>query len=352
MDLQNIRSTIDQIDDQLLRLLHRRMEYALRARKQKVQLTDPQREEQVFRNVIDRATGLLEYSFVSSLFESIIEQSKQVQQKGLKLVAFQGEHGAWGEIASRSLGPDMVPVPCKEFVDVFDGVVAKEFDFGVVPVENSIEGGVNEVNDLLIETDVRIAGEIRLPIHQNLLVIPGSDYRELKLVYSHPQALAQCRAFIRRTKLDPRPFYDTAGAARWLAQERPQASAAIASSLAAKLYGLEVVKENIEDHPQNMTRFVVIVHRDSQQTGDKCTIVFSTAHRSGSLYNVLKTFAENLINLTRIESRPVRQQPGTFAFLVDFLGDEGGENVRNALRLLELQAENLKVLGFYPEASQ
>ena len=355
MDLHEIRTQIDLIDQHILRLLHQRMEFALRARKQKTELTDRAREEAVLRNVINRATGLLEYPFVASLFQTIISESKEVQGKDSKLVGFQGEHGAWGDLAVRSLGPNQVPVPSKEFIDLFTAVANKDIDYGVVPIENSIEGGINEVNDLLVETDVQIISEVKVAVHQHLLVLPGTDYRELKVVYSHPQALAQCRAFLRRNKLEARPFYDTAGAAKWLAQERPQAAAVIASSLAADLYGLEVVKENIEDNAHNVTRFVQIADKASAghgRNGNKCTLVFTTKHRAGALFEVLKAFAENGINLTRIESRPMRKEPGVFAFLLDFLGNEYDSAVHGTLKRLRESTVSLKVLGFYQEAVQ
>ena len=350
MDLHEIRTTIDHIDQKLLRLLDQRMEFALRARKRKDHVSDPAREQQVLKNVSKPASALLDSGFLANVFRSIMVESKRLQEQNLQLVGFQGEHGAWGELAVRRLGPEMVPIPCLEFGDVFSGVAGHDLDCGIVPVENSLEGAVTEVNDMLVDTDLKIVAEVVIPIHQNLLALPGCDYREIKVVYSHPQALGQCRAFLLRNKLEPRPFYDTAGAARWLAHERQNSAGVIASSLAAELYGLEIIKERIEDNTENFTRFLLLSREPRPEPGNKCTVVFSTQHRAGALFEVLRIFAENTINLTRIESRPIRKNPGAYAFLLDFLGNEHDPAVRKTLERMKEATASFKILGFYQEA--
>lgn len=350
MELDELRKKIDAIDYELLKLLNRRMEYALRTRKMKDSIDDPEREKQVMDGALRHSKGLVRQEFTRKLFNEIISESRDLQGKSLKLAGFQGEHGAFSEVAVRSLGREWVPIPCPEFIDVFEGVGKGQFDYGVVPVENSLEGAVTQVNDLLVETDLRIVAEIKVPVHHCLLALPDSDYRDIKVVYSHPQALAQCRGFIARNKLEPRPYYDTAGAAMMLANERPKAAAAIASRLCAEIYDLEALKENIEDHESNFTRFVVLSREKSNEPGNKCSIIFSTAHRAGALYGVLKVFSDAGINLTRIESRPIRKDPGKFAFLLDFQGSDGDENVAKALAKMEKEAAMYKFLGCYKEA--
>lgn len=352
MNLKDIRNRIDHLDLQLVALLHQRMEYALQAGKHKDAVFDPSREEAILKNVTAKGSAVLEAPFIVNLFHSIIANSKRLQEKKLKLVGFQGEHGAWSEIAIQQFGYEMVPMPCFEFGDVFSGVARQELDFGVVPVENSLEGSVNEVNDLLIGTDLFIVGEVVLPIHHNLLALPGSDHRDIRSVYSHPQALAQCRAFLTRNKLEPRPFYDTAGAARWLRHEGPRTSGVIASKLAAGIHGLEIVKENIEDHPDNATRFVLLSTQPAGGQTNKCTIAFSTKHRVGALFDILRIFAEDKINLTRLESRPDRTAPGTFGFLLDFQGRPDNPAVLGMLERVKGLTVKFKNLGFYPEATQ
>lgn len=350
MNLAEIRAEIDQTDMQLVKLINQRMEYVLRAGKLKEVILDPAREEQVLRQLLAQARGLIRTEFITELYQSILSESKALQERNLKLVGFQGEHGAWGELAVRGYAGDMIPIPCLEFANVFEGVRDRELDMGMVPVENSLEGAVTEVNDILVETELIIAGEIVIPVRQCLLALPGTDYREIKVVYSHPQALAQCRSFLSRNKLEPRPFYDTAGAARWLAQERPSSTAVIASPIAAELYGLDIIKEDIGDNVDNFTRFLLISREPSATPGNKCSLVFSTQHRAGALFEVLQVFAEKEINLTRIESRPIRRNPGAYAFLLDFLGREDDPAVAQAMEEIRERTPMSRVLGYYPEA--
>jgi len=350
MNLAEIRAEIDQTDMQLVKLINQRMEYVLRTGKLKEVILDPAREEQVLRQMLAQARGLIRPEFISELYQSIIAESKLLQERNLKLVGFQGEHGAWGELAVRRYADDMIPIPCLEFANVFEGVRDRELDLGMVPVENSLEGAVTEVNDILVDTELKIAGEIVIPVRQCLLVLPGADYREIKVVYSHPQALAQCRSFLSRNKLEPRPFYDTAGAARWLAQERPSSTAVIASPIAAELYGLDIIKEDIGDNKDNFTRFLLISREPCLEAGNKCSMVFSTQHRAGALFEVLHVFAEDQINLTRIESRPIRRNPGAYAFLLDFIGKEDDPVIQQAMEKIRQMTPMFRILGFYPEA--
>jgi prephenate dehydratase/chorismate mutase/prephenate dehydratase len=352
LELHELRRLIDEADRRLLRLLDDRMQLAVRAGRLKAVVDDPGREEEVIRNVRANGFGLLDASFVETLFRGIMDESRALQERQRQLAAFQGEHGAWSELAIRRYDPLLVAMPCREFRDVFKVVADGSMDIGMVPVENSIEGAVGEVNDLLVETELRIVAEVLQPVQHCLLVLPNTDYRELKVVYSHPQALGQCAGFLARHGLEPRPFYDTAGAARWLANERPQSAAVIASSLAAELYGLEIVKEGIEDHAGNTTRFLALARSAGGRTGEKCSIVFSAPHRAGALLDVLRVFADQSLNLTRIESRPVRSDPGAFAFLLDFLGAEGDEHVARALAKLPDLTLNCKVLGFYQDGTK
>ena len=171
-----------------------------------------------------------------------------------------------------------------------------------------------------IETELKIVGEIKIPIHHCLLALPETEYRDLKIVYSHPQALAQCREFISRHKLEPRPFYDTAGAAKMLSEDRPDAACAIANKLCAELYHLEIIQENVEDHESNSTRFVILSRDESSEPGNKCSIMFSLKDEAGALFSILKIFSDRAINLTRIESRPHRNDPGNYVFFTDFEG--------------------------------
>ena len=227
----DVRKKINRIDYEIIKLLNDRMELALRTRKQKSKTKDRNREKAVFDNIGKYSHKLVHRDFSRNLFSEIMNESKRLQDQNLELIGFQGEHGANCEVASKTFNPDLVPIPCLEFADVFEGLENKNFDLGILPVENTLEGAVTEVNDLLINNkiDVRIVGEVKLAINHCLLTLPENDHREIKIVYSHSQALAQCRGFISRNNLEPRPFYDTAGAARMISNMRPKAAAAIAS---------------------------------------------------------------------------------------------------------------------------
>ena len=351
MKLKEIRGKIDKIDRELLVLLQERMGLALRSKKFKDSVSDPAREEALLARAERLSLDLVERSFTRQLLKTIIEESKRLQEEERKLVAFQGEHGAYGEVASRSLVPAGAYIPCMEFIDVFRGVEEGYFDLGVVPVENSLEGAVTQVNDLLTTTDLKVIGEAKLPVTHCLLAIEDTDYREIRVVYSHPQALAQCRGFLMRNHLEPRPFYDTAGAAKMLARENPKAAAAIASSLCAELYDLEILKESIEDGPSNTTRFLLLAREAYDNGGDKTSIIFATRHEAGQLFAVLRLFAEANINLTRIASMPLRSDPSNYCFFLDFEGSQKEEKVTNVLEQMKDMTISMKNLGSYPADS-
>jgi prephenate dehydratase/chorismate mutase/prephenate dehydratase len=351
MELGGLRKKIDRIDSEMVLLLRERMELSLRTAKFKETITDEEREKSVMENVRRFSGGLIDPEFSSKMFAEIISESKRVQEKRLKLVGFQGEHGAYGHLASYSYDGNFVPVPCAEFMEVFEGVKKGWFDFGIVPVENSLEGAVTEVNDLLIEEDLTIAGEVKLPIHHCFLALHDTHFEEIKIAYSHPQALAQCRGFLLKNGLEARPYFDTAGAAKMLSRTRPKAAGAIASKLCVELYDLTIAEEGIEDNKSNMTRFAVISNEKNREAGNKCSIVFSTKHKPGALSDVLQLFSEENVNLTRIESRPMKGNPGHYTFLLDFQGSDRNERIQNLLREVQKKTILFKFLGCYKEAS-
>ncbi len=349
MDLREIRMSIDATDYEIVKLLNRRMEYALRLKRLKRAVAEPGREDEVLAHVRSYSHNVVEPDFLEHLYKAIMGESKRIQEKGLRLIGFQGEHGAYSEVAAYAYGPSFVSIPCPSFHEVFREVDSGQLDCGIVPVENSLEGAVNEVNDLLVETDLRIIGEATIPIHHSLLALPEQDYRDLRTVYSHPQALGQCRAFIGRHKLEARPYYDTAGAALMLREQKPPATAVIASSLCAELYHLQILKDNVEDSDSNKTRFVVLSKEASPDDGDKCSIIFSVTHRPGGLFSVLKILSDAAINMTRIESRPLRNDPGSYAFFVDLEGSDRAERVASALEAVRTASTSYKFLGCYRE---
>jgi prephenate dehydratase len=324
------------------------MGLALRSKKFKETLNNPQQENDMLARAERLNLDLIESTFTRRLLNTIIDETKRLQDEDRSLAAFQGEHGAYGEVAARQLVPGGAYIPCLEFIDVFRGVEEGYFDLGVVPVENSLEGAVTQVNDLLTTTELKVIGEIKVTVSHCLLATEATDYREIRQVFSHPQALAQCRNFLMRNKLEARPYYDTAGAAKMLARENPRAAAAIASSLCAELYDLEIIKEGIEDGPSNSTRFLLLARKPHPENGDKTSIIFAVPHEAGRLYAVLKLFADAQINLTRIASMPLRTDPGNYSFFLDFEGSDKNEKVVAVLQEMEGLTKWMKYLGSYP----
>jgi len=351
MKLEEIRRKTDKIDRELLVLLQERMGLALRLKKFDLTVKEPKPEEDMVAHAERLNLDLIERSFTRQLLNTIIEESKRLQEEDRQLVAFQGEHGAYGEVAARSLIPAGAYIPCLEFIDVFRGVEDGHFDLGVVPVENSLEGAVTQVNDLLTTMNLKVIGEVKVTVNHCLLATEMTDYRDIRLAYSHPQALAQCRDFLSRNKLEPRPYYDTAGAAKMLARENPKAAAAIASALCAELYNLEIIKKGIEDGPSNSTRFLLLSREFYAGDGDKTSIIFAVSHEAGSLFGVLKLFSEANINLTRISSMPLRTDPGNYSFFLDFEGSEKDEKISRVLEQVEAMSISMKYIGSYPADS-
>jgi prephenate dehydratase len=267
-------------------------------------------------------------------------------------VSFQGEHGAYSEEAANAFFGDLTRTqPCHTLKEVFRAAEDGAVDFGVVPAENSLEGTVNQTYDLLLQSPLKISGEIKIRISHCLLALPGTKLGEISKVYSHPQALAQCQTFLDSLRATIEPAYDTAGSAKRIREETMHNAAAIASERAASLYGLDVVRKDIEDDAENYTRFFVVGKTDAEATGkDKTSIVFGTKHTPGSLHKALNELAVRGINLTKIESRPIRGTPWAYHFFVDFEGHRNEQVSSDALRALEGSTTFVKILGSYPRA--
>ena len=245
-------------------------------------------------------------------------------------IAFQGERGAYSENAVLQFFGDKVQVkPCRDFKDVFDSVCARDTPHGVVPVENSLEGSVTQNYDLFLHYDLKVCGEIIVKIEHCLIANPGTSLENIKVVYSHPQALAQCRSFLEDFGRELVPTYDTAGSVKMLKEKGLDNAAAIASERAANFYGMQILANDIADNPENYTRFFVLSKEDAAPTGkDKTSIIFSAAHKPGSLYDALGEFAKRGINLTKIESRPTKQTAWEYNFYLDFCGSPYRQKMR------------------------
>lgn len=270
----------------------------------------------------------------------------------MKTVAFQGERGAYSESAVyQFFGTTAKVKPCRDFRDVFESVKKQEAEAGVVPVENSIEGSVNQNYDLFFTYDLKVCGEVIVKVAHCLIANPGTSLDAVKAVYSHPQALAQCRSFLERLNCELIPTYDTAGSVKLIKEKKLTNAAAIASEKAAELYGMKILARDIADNPENYTRFFVLSTQDSAPTGkDKTSIIFSAKHEPGSLYHALGEFAKRNINLTKIESRPTKKTPWEYNFYLDFEGHRTEPRCAEALKALEKYAIFVRILGSYPKA--
>jgi prephenate dehydratase len=265
-------------------------------------------------------------------------------------VAFQGERGAYSELAVIHFFPNSIPIPVRSFQDVIETLLSGLCDYAVVPIENSIEGSVNEVYDLLLQSNLYIVGETYQRIHHCLITVKGNNLSSLKEVYSHPQALAQCRQYLNMKKLVSVPVYDTAGAVKMIKEGQNKRAAAIASKRAAEIYGMEILDVGIEDRKTNFTRFYVLSREfaNTKPSGnDGTSIIFSVKHAPGSLVNILSEFARREINLTKIESRPTKETPWEYNFFTDFEGHILDSKVKDVLKVIESKTTFVKVLGSY-----
>ncbi|MDQ7841285.1 MAG: prephenate dehydratase [bacterium] len=266
-------------------------------------------------------------------------------------VAFQGERGAYSEAAAIAHFGPLEPLPCRTLAAVFDAVERGTAVRGMVPVENSQAGSINDTYDLLVRHPLHIVGEHNQRIEHCLLALPGETLDSIRTVLSHPQALAQCDAFLARGGWETVATYDTAGSAQLVAVDRRTGVAAIAGRHAAEIYGLEVLAEGIETSPLNYTRFLALSLTPTPPVGRaKTSVVFSTANVPGALYRALGAFAERGINLTKLESRPRRDRPWEYLFYVDIETHRDSPEGRAALDDLARVSAFLRVLGSYPRA--
>ncbi|MFN7931386.1 MAG: prephenate dehydratase [Blastocatellia bacterium] len=274
-------------------------------------------------------------------------------------VSFQGEPGAFSTEAARQLlGNEIQLVPCETFDKMFAAVEAHEADYCLAPLENSLFGSVYQNYDLLLKHDFQIVGETTLRIVHNLIVAPETNLEDVRLVYSHPVALGQCRNFLQANPtMKPVVAYDTAGSVKMIMESREAGAAAIASAVAAEVYDAKIVVPGIEDDPQNFTRFSLLTRAEEAAAhplpeieGAKTSIVFTLENRTGSLYRAMAVFALRDLDLTKIESRPLIGRPWEYSFYLDFTGHTAEKRVQNALAHLAEFAGYVKVLGCYKAA--
>jgi prephenate dehydratase len=268
-------------------------------------------------------------------------------------VAFQGERGAFSEDAVIRFFGDAELIPCRSFARVFESVTKDGADFGVVPIENSQAGSINETYDLLLRYDLNIYGEIDLRVNHCLMALPGESLASIKTVYSHPQALAQCEQFLSKIGAEIVPTYDTAGSAKLIREKRLASCAAVASKRVAQIYEMQVLAENIQTIPSNYTKFFVISKKKAAYAEkNKTSLIFITKNIPGALYHCLGAFSRRGINLTKLESRPIKDKPWEYIFYVDFEGHLEDDICSQALTYLKKKTSFIKILGSYPKAME
>jgi prephenate dehydratase/chorismate mutase len=375
MSIKDRRAEIDAIDSELLRLLNARANLALRVGETKksagLDLCDSGREREVIERVCRANDGPLNERSVARLFRSIIRESRLAEERLMKdtsaaesgavlndsrtrlRVAFQGERGAFSESAAvQLLGAGVELVPCPTFESLFaaieDGVADRVF----APVENSLAGSVHRSYDLLLESQLKIVGEVIIPIEHCLIGCPGATLENIKTVASHPVALAQClRFFATHPQLSPLVAEDTAGSVAEIIRRGEATRAAIAGRRAAEVYGGVVLLEHLEDHAENYTRFVLLASSiESSDDADKLSLVFKLPHRPAALYHALEPFARHRIDLIKIESRPIKGRPWEYYFYLDLHASIKDGGVREALAEIEEYAAEVRLLGCYPSA--
>jgi len=354
MSVEDLRRKIDETDTRIVKLLAERIRIAEEVGEEKSkkgkQIEDKGRE----KVVLDKVKGLARKENVSpesmeTVYRQIIAISRGVQGMA---VAFQGEIGAYSEEAAFNFfGPSIEAKPCESLDDVFRVVEGAGVPFGIVPIENSLEGSISRVYDLLLDSSVKVCGELELRVVHCLIANPGARLDLVKKVYSHPQALGQCQAFLKHLDCELIPTYDTAGSVKMVKEMGIVSGVAIASARAAEIYGMEIIAREIEDNPHNFTRFFILSPQDSPPSGnDKTSIVFAVKHKPGALYDSLRELAVRNINLTKLESRPTRQKPWDYNFYLDFEGHREDKAAREALEYLEAASLFVKILGSYPKA--
>lgn len=354
--LNSLRSRIDKIDRSLLQLLAQRGQLvqhvgAIKAAEGQ-SIFAPERERDLLAHLRKRNPGPLPNDAVESIFREVVHACRNLQRE-LRIAYFGPEATFTHQAALRSFGRGAQYLPVRTIADVFAEVDKGNADYGVVPIENSTEGIVNHTLDMFIDSPLSICAELELPIWHYLL--GNAKKREggakAKILYSHYQALAQCRQWIETHLPETRivEASSTAEAAR-MASRSPDA-VAIASRLAAEIYGLDILASRIEDTTNNFTRFLVVGSTQPARTGrDKTSIMFSVRDKVGALYGMLVPFRRHGLNLTKIESRPTRQRAWEYIFFVDFLGHRLETHAQKALALLEKSCVFLKVLGSYPRS--
>jgi prephenate dehydratase/chorismate mutase len=367
------RAAIDSIDSEILRLLNRRAEIALRVGEAKTNvdtsLCDPKRESNVLSRLCEENSGPFDEQSIANIFQKIIDETLQLQQntyqssgkegvesadvkllEGNSRIAILGERGTFSEAAALGImGEDCQTVSFPTFEDLFKAIDAGDADYILTPLENSLVGSVHRCYDLLLNSSLSIVAEITLPVAHYLIACPEATLETIKTIESHPVALAQCEKFFAaHPNLKGLAADDTAGSVRRAVESGDVTRAAIGGRRAAEIYGGKILREHIEDHAENYTRFALLSAKsDESDIGTKISLILRLKHQPGSLHNALRPFVRRGINLMKIESRPIKGIPGQFNFYFDLQAPASESELRGALVEITEQAEEVRFLGRY-----
>lgn len=354
MSLEELRNQINELDNQLVKLLNERARIVVEIGKLKNktggQVYAPDREREVLERIIKSNKGPLPDKCLIAIWRELMSGSFALERP--LRIGYLGPDGSFTHTAAMlKFGQSVEYESLVDIRSIFDEVSKGHCDLGIVPVENSTGGGVIETLDALIDSDVKVCSEVLMTIHHNLLA--NYSLEEIEKIYSKPEVFVQCRNWLSATlkNVETVPVASSAKAAQMAAKEAK--AAAIGSAVAAELYGLKIVCKNIEDIASNITRFFVIGREDARPTGeDKTAILFSTAHKAGALADVLDVFKKYNINLTNIESRPSKKRQWEYYFFVDFIGHRTDEHVRKGLEESRKHCLQLSILGSFPRATE
>jgi len=350
MDLKVLRKQIDRLDQDIIKLLNSRAGVIKKIGQVKIKkghsIYSPEREKEVIKRLNQQNKGPLDSGAIEAIYREIMSASLALE-KPLK-IAYMGPEASFSHLASiKKFGSQVSYIACNSISEVFLEVERDNSDYGVVPIENSIEGAISYTLDMFVESDLKICSQIILDVAHNLL--SNGPKKAIKRIYSHPQIFGQCRLWLQKNlpQVELIEVSSSTKASQIAAKEK--GSASIASLLAAEIYKLKVIEKDIEDSPHNITRFFVIGKNDAGRTGDdRTSILFSIKDKVGALHEMLIPFKKNKINLTKIESRPSKKRAWDYYFFVDLAGHRDEPGIRRALLELESKCKFLKVLGSYP----
>ena len=373
-NLLELRNEIDAIDKEIVGLFQKRMKISSEVAEYKIstgkKVFDRAREEEKIRAVTELADNDFNRHGIEELFQQIMSMSRKLQyqllaqngvvgrlpfiaveeiEKSRVRVVFQGVEGAYSEAAMKAFfQDDITSFHVEHWRDAMEAIAEGSADFAVLPIENSTAGSVSDMYDLLMEFENYIVGEQVIPIEHCLLALPGTKMEEIKRVYSHPQSLMQSARYLSEHDWQQISMQNNAFAALKVAKDKDQTQAAIASAYAGEKFGLKVLADKIYDNEANSTRFIIVTNqRIFRWDAKKISISFEVPHTSGSLYNILSHFIYNNLNMTKIESRPIPGRNWEYRFFIDFEGNLNDGGVKNALRGIREEANNMRILGNY-----